>query len=161
MSEPRWLDQQEMATWLPYVKNAARVLAVLDRDLRRRHGISGSDYEVLHHLSEAPAEHLRIGDLAQLVADSNSRMSHRIDRLAGRGLVARHATADDGRGRVIQLTAEGRQVLERAAPEHVALVRRLFVDALTPDELVALAGPLARLSRHLDALPDAADDVPC
>jgi Winged helix DNA-binding domain len=58
-----------------------------------------------------------------------SRLSHQIARMTKRGLVAREECAEDGRGAFVVLTPAGREVVDAAAPMHVATVRRLAIDA--------------------------------
>ncbi|HEX9041038.1 MAG TPA: hypothetical protein VF838_08410 [Trebonia sp.] len=55
-----------------------------------------------------------------------------------RGLVARQPCADDARGALISLTEQGRATLRKAAPSHVASVRRHMIDLLTAEEAAAL-----------------------
>jgi hypothetical protein len=62
-----------------------------------------------------------------------------------RGLVARDFCEDDARGSVVGLTPAGRAAIEKAAPNHVALVRQLFFDPLSHDELDALGAVLDRM----------------
>lgn len=46
------------------------------------------------------------------------------------------------------LTDAGRAVLERAAPGHVALVRKLLIDVLTSEQLTTIADGLGEVSRR-------------
>jgi hypothetical protein len=46
---------------------------------------------------------------------------------------------------VVGLTRAGRAAIEKAAPNHVALVRKLFFDPLSDDELDALGVALNRM----------------
>lgn len=50
----------------------------------------------------------------------------------------------DGRGQFAVLTDEGMAVLERAAPEHVVMVRAAVFDRLTPEQ-VAVFGEVCRI----------------
>jgi hypothetical protein len=57
-------------------------------------------------------------------------------------------------------------LLERAAPDHVGLVRELLFDALTPDQVRALADGLGEASRRMadgpgEASRPTADDRDC
>jgi DNA-binding MarR family transcriptional regulator len=69
-------------------------------------------------------------DLAARALVSRSRLTHTVDRLVTRGYVCRKACEHDRRGVVAVLTADGRSLLEAAAPTHVEDVRRLLVDQL-------------------------------
>jgi DNA-binding MarR family transcriptional regulator len=58
--------------------------------------------------------------------------------MADRGLVKKERCGSDRRGLFVSVTARGRRRLEAAAPGHVATVRRVFIDRLTPKQLDAL-----------------------
>src|SRR5438874_13055986 len=120
----RWLDDEERTTWLAYVRLRQRLEAALAGGLAAD-GVSMPDYEVLVALSQAPGDCLRARDLGAEICWDKSRLSKHLARMAGRGLVERAPAADDARGVLVSLTTRGREVLERAAPNHVELVRRL------------------------------------
>ena len=58
--------------------------------------------------------------------------------MADRGLVKKEKCDSDRRGAYVVVTRRGRTEIEAAAPGHVAAVRRLFVDRLTPSQLDAI-----------------------
>ncbi|MFC8615280.1 MarR family winged helix-turn-helix transcriptional regulator [Micromonospora purpureochromogenes] len=138
MDAPRWLDDREDRAWRGYRRMRRLLDLQLARDLMRDAGLSEPDYDVLSDLSEAPDGRLRLGELADRMLWSRSRLSHHLSRMQQRGLVIREECATDGRGSVVVLTAEGRRAIEAAAPGHVAAVRRHLIDLLKPDELAAL-----------------------
>jgi len=53
-------------------------------------------------------------------------MTKRLDRLERDGLVSRRLSAEDGRGRVVALTAAGRRVIDDAFADHMANEHRLL-----------------------------------
>ncbi|NEE31127.1 MarR family transcriptional regulator, partial [Streptomyces sp. SID7982] len=61
---------------------------------------------------------------------------------------------DDGRGSFVVATPAGYQAIGGAAPLYVEHVRRLFIDALTQDELDTLTRISSRVVAHLEAQPD-------
>ncbi|WP_346536594.1 MarR family transcriptional regulator [Micromonospora sp. DPT] len=138
MDAPRWLDDREDRAWRGYRRMRRLLDLQLARDLMRDAGLSEPDYDVLSDLSEAPDGRLRLGELADRMLWSRSRLSHHLSRMQQRGLVTREECATDGRGSVVVLTVEGRRAIEAAAPGHVAAVRRHLIDLLEPDELAAL-----------------------
>lgn len=69
-----------------------------------------------------------------------------------RGLVLRERSADDRRGAVIGLTARGTELIEAAAPLHLADVRSAFIDQLTAAELAALTAITDKVRARLDKL---------
>jgi DNA-binding MarR family transcriptional regulator len=135
---PRWLDDEEMAAWLPFVRLVTLLPQALDRQLRDEAGIGHVYYQVLAMLSAAPGEELRMSELSRLTGTSPSRLSHAVSALESRGWVERCAAERDGRGQVARLTAEGRAELERTAPGHVGEVRRRVFDRLAPEEVAQL-----------------------
>lgn len=147
-----WLDERELHAWVELIKLSARLVTLSDGALRRDHAITGRDYELLHHLSEADtADGRRIGDLAQVIDDSSSGITHRVNRLAADGFVAKRPDPTDGRARRIHLTDAGRALLRAAAPSHVERVRHWVLDALDGDDLDELARLTGKLNANLRA----------
>jgi len=109
------------------------------RDLLADSGLSDADYMVLVHLSEADGHRIRLTDLATRLNWSKSRLSHQLDRMQARGLVRREECPSDARGTFAVLDACGLAEIERAAPKHVASVRRHLIDVLEPEQLEQLA----------------------
>jgi DNA-binding MarR family transcriptional regulator len=135
--EPRWLTDDEQNAWRAYIRLAKLLMRQLDRDLHP-FGLSMNDYEILVELSEAPGHRLRMTELADLTAQSRSRLSHQITRMEAKGLVRRDACDGDKRGMFAVITPRGMQAIERAAPNHVESVRQHFIDQLSPEQLGAL-----------------------
>jgi DNA-binding MarR family transcriptional regulator len=117
--------------------------------LSAEHGLSIADYEILVQLSENPDRRIRMSDLADRTLSSRSRLTHQCDRLAKRGLITREPCTDDGRGSWAVLTQEGWNTIEGAAPDHVASVRKHFVDVLTTSEFEELGRISRKISEHL------------
>jgi DNA-binding MarR family transcriptional regulator len=145
-----WLSPAEQHAWRAFIRLHQKLGATLSRDLQAHSKLSGADYEILVALTDTPDGGRRFQDLAKAVDWEQSRLSHQIARMAKRGLVAREECAEDGRGVLIVLTSTGREVVEAAAPRHVATVRRLVIDVLSPDELDTLAVLSGRLLDQLD-----------
>jgi DNA-binding MarR family transcriptional regulator len=149
VDDVRWLDEREARAWRGYRRMRALLDLQLARDLARDSALSEADYDVLSTLSETDGHRVRLGDLAAHMLWSRSRLSHHITRMQHRGLVDRTECADDARGSIIVLTAEGLRAIEQAAPDHVASVRRHMIDLLTDDEIAALAALSHRVVDHL------------
>lgn len=127
------LTADEERLWRAWVRLNAQTGTVLQRDLQED-GLSGSDFEVLVHLAEDPDGRARVADLARVLHWERSRLSHHVARMGRRDLVQRVECAEDGRGAFVVLTAAGRTALEQALPGHARSVRRVFFDALGPEE---------------------------
>jgi len=88
--------------------------------------------------------------LAEVTNASLSRLSHLVKRLEGQGLVRREADPTDGRFTNAILTDKGFQALAEAAPGHVAHVRSLVIDVLSPEQLRRLGYATDRIMSRID-----------
>ena len=102
------------------------------------HGLSHPDYLVLTALDEDRDGRRRLVELARDLGWEKSRTSHHVARMCARGLVAKSTCPTDRRGTFVVLTDEGRRARALAAPDYLADVTRLFLDAVTPVQLTAL-----------------------
>jgi DNA-binding MarR family transcriptional regulator len=132
-----WLTDKEQGAWRAYIRLAKMLMRQLDRDLHP-FGLSTNDYEILVELSEAPGTRLRMTELADLTAQSRSRLSHQITRMEAKGLVRRVACDGDKRGTFAMITPRGLAMVERVAPSHLISVREHFIDRISPDNLAML-----------------------
>jgi DNA-binding MarR family transcriptional regulator len=131
----RWLDDEEMTAWRGLVEVFGQVQADLEAELVERFDLTGGDYGVLVVLSEAPAEGLRMCDLATRLHLTPGGLTRRLDGLVSRGLVARVPSTEDRRAVLAVMTEAGRAMLAEAAPVHVDGVRRHLLDFLSRDQL--------------------------
>ncbi len=143
--EPRWLNEAEERTWRAYRRMAIAVQTRTARDLAEL-GLSEPDYEVLSTLSELPGSTSPLHAQAVKMGWSRSRLSRHATRMEARGLIAREPDPDDGRGCLLILAPLGREVLSKAAPEHLASVRRHFTDRLDEADLADLLRIAEKLS---------------
>ena len=116
----------------------ALVSAALARQLARESGLSYPDYLVLVALTDRPDGTMRLFELAGVLGWEKSRLSHHVARMEARGVVKKERCDTDRRGAFVVVTERGRTEIEAAAPGHVAAVRRLFVDRLTPSQLESI-----------------------
>ncbi|HSN44097.1 MAG TPA: MarR family transcriptional regulator [Propionibacteriaceae bacterium] len=132
-----WLSDEQQSIWRAWLLGVARIDDYLDADLRTR-GLDMGEYEILVVLSEAENRSMRMSELADLVHQSRSRLTHTIARMERTGFVVRTAAEDDRRGVIAWLTDDGFALLQGAAPSHVEAVRRIFVDAVRPADFEAI-----------------------
>ncbi|WP_199439948.1 MarR family winged helix-turn-helix transcriptional regulator [Umezawaea beigongshangensis] len=154
MTDDSWLNEDEQRAWRSYLAVQTKLSSRLNAHLQRESGLSGSDYEVLVHLSEAPEGRMRAFELGEATRWEKSRISHHLTRMAGRGLVERQPCAEDSRYADVVLTEAGRTAIVEAAPRHVAHVREWFVDAMSPEELAAFAAACEAVAEKLDSSAD-------
>lgn len=138
-------DEERLEAWRLFLRAHALLVGSLDEDLDTHCHLSLAWYDVLTQLYSAPERRLRMSDLFHAVVISKSGLTRRIDRMVEAGLVARAGCPGDRRGVYAVLTDRGMQVLREAAPVHLAGVRALFLQHLTPDEAAAVTSALSKV----------------
>ncbi len=149
MDTTPWLTAEEDRAWRSWLAMNERLRAQIARDLLVDSRLSDPDYMVLVHLSEADDHRVRMSDLAARLNWSKSRLSHQMARMQARGLVDREECPSDGRGAFAVLQACGLAEIERAAPKHLASVRRHLIDLFDAEELAQLTAICERVVAHL------------
>jgi DNA-binding MarR family transcriptional regulator len=150
MTGTRWLTSTETSMWWGMVDMWRHLDRVMEQQLTAA-GMSRADFEVLAPLSQAAADGLRPKELGALIAWDTSRLAHQLRRMEKRGLVERFECEADGRGTVVILTTAASQLMELAAPGHVDVVRRNFIDLLSPAEIRTLTAVARRVRDHIAA----------
>lgn len=135
-----------LALWRDVQRMHYRLTAILHRELVADVGLTYQDFVILSELSLEPR---RVVDLARALGLEKSRLSHHLDRMQGRNLVARRPAPGDARGALVVTTPHGRRLHERALPKHVARVRRYFGDHVTAAEARALRSVLDKIRSTL------------
>ncbi|MGO3886856.1 MAG: MarR family winged helix-turn-helix transcriptional regulator [Mycetocola sp.] len=108
------------------------------------------EFDVLAALRRAGSPYV-LGPKALLTQTlvSSGTMTARIDRLSERGLVDRRADPSDGRGVLVQMTAEGLDRVDRAITELTA-AEHVLLGGLTAAEGRRLGDLLRKLSLSFD-----------
>jgi DNA-binding MarR family transcriptional regulator len=133
------LAPAEVRAWYAYMKVHLRLRYEMHHQLSAEAGLSLADYDVLVALTSAAGGRMRVSALATRIGWERSRASHHVRRMAARDLVALSAAEGDRRATDVALTDHGWATLHEATPPHVALVRRVFLDALDDERLAAVA----------------------
>lgn len=143
------MDERQSRAWLALVWTTELLPAALDAQLQADAGMTHFEFMVLSTLQQAPGATLQTKELAAAVSATMPRLSRVVGKLAERDLVERVGGADDARIVNVRLTTAGRRDLVRAVPSHLALVRDLVIDRLSPAELDALTAALEPLVDRL------------
>lgn len=124
-----------------------RLAAVLREELvavYQQYGLGEGEFDVLATLRRAGAPYERApGELAEHTMVTTGAMTKRVDRLAEAGLVTRRRSEADGRGRVVALTPQGLDLIDRAMTAHMANEHRLL-EPLTAGDRRQLEALLVR-----------------
>jgi DNA-binding MarR family transcriptional regulator len=147
----KWLTAAELDSWLSVVRLLTWLPWSIDQQLQRDSNLRMVEYQVLAMLSTSPGRTMRMSSLAEVTNASLSRLSHLVKRLEGRRLVRREPDPTDGRFTNAILTEKGFQTIVEAAPRHVAHVRSLVVDVLSPEQLRRLGRDADRIVSRIDS----------
>jgi DNA-binding MarR family transcriptional regulator len=146
----RWLTAEELDAWLSVVRLITWLPWSIDQQLQRDSKLGMVEYQVLAMLSESPERTKRMSSLAEVTNASLSRLSRVVNRLEERGMVRRKPDPTDGRFTNAILTEDGFQALAEAAPGHLAHVRSLVIDVLSPERLRRLGRDADRILSRID-----------
>ncbi|MEU4419748.1 MarR family transcriptional regulator [Actinoplanes sp. NPDC024001] len=145
MAEP--LTEIQLQHWRSFLESSWALHTRLEDELRAATGLSMNDYHVLVVLAEAPGRRIRMGELANRLVLSPSRVTYQINSMIKRGLVRKESCPEDGRGYEAVLTEEGLETLRAAAPAHLTTVRKSFIDQLDDEELAVIGRAFARIRK--------------
>ena len=151
MTDIAWLDAREAAAWRGLQLMQMRLETSLSRQLAAESSLSLQDYVVLVALTDDPEGRMRAFALAQALGWDKTRLSHHLKRMLARGLVARESCTTDRRGHFVTVTEHGRREIAAAAPAHVAMVRSLFLDHVSPEELEVIGAVSRRVLAAIEA----------
>jgi DNA-binding MarR family transcriptional regulator len=139
---------------MPLLATAMWLPSALDQQLETDAGISNFEYGVLAGLSMQEGRTMRMSDLARIANSALPRLSKVVDRLERNEWVSRQPDPADGRSTLVILTDKGTEKVVATAPGHVARVRELVFDRLTPAQVRQLGVIAAKISAA--ARPDVA-----
>ena len=109
------------------------------REAFAAHGLEPSDFDVLSALRRSGEPYqLSPGQLVHQTLVTSGTMTHRVDRLVGKGLVERLPDPADRRGVLVRLSAEGRTSVDGAFSALLSREKELLVglDAASTQHLV-------------------------
>ena len=131
-----------------------RLAVYLDRvrrDAFTAHEIVSWEFDVLAALRRTGDPYrLSPGQLLRETLVTSGTMTNRVDRLAGRGLVARFPDPADRRGVLVELTDFGKHTVDGAL-ETLLKRERALLGSLSAQELAGLSTLLRKLSVSLEA----------
>ena len=143
------------AAWELYFTTTARLTERIEAALKCQSGLSMPEYSVLLMTDRAGEAGIRPSVLAHKVVFSRSRLTHTMKRLESRNLISRRPCQGDGRGGLVFLTDASKRLFDEAAIVQRDVIRRLFLNEITPEEIDMLTGLFSRVSERIN------NDTPC
>ncbi|KQY43890.1 MarR family winged helix-turn-helix transcriptional regulator [Cellulomonas sp. Root137] len=133
---------------------ANRLEFLLGRALAEGTGLSHSLFELLLVVGRAGPGGIAVRDIAQARVLTSGGATRLVDRASAQGLVTRHASPDDGRVQLVELTRRGEELVVAASALHARNIERYLIDVLTPDQAAVFAEAIRTLSKSAaTALP--------
>ncbi len=130
------------------IARLGRATAYIDAAINARlgeFGLSRGSWDVLASLKRSgPPYRLSPTELYLALMRTSGAMTHRLYRLERSGLIRRIPDPQDGRGLLVQLTAEGVELVDQVAPQHLANERSLLT-ALDHHEQAQLTALLRKM----------------
>jgi DNA-binding MarR family transcriptional regulator len=124
-----------------------RLFQELNREEFRPYDLSTPQYAILFHASE---EGVPLSTICHEILADNSNLTRMVDRLEARGLVRRAPDRGDRRVTLVQLTPEGKALIDVLRPRHREYVEERM-GALSPAQVAALHDAMQTLYDSLSA----------
>jgi len=138
-------SKRTQQAWID-LNRAHRLLHERIESALKRAGLPPLDwYDALLELRRERDTGLRQFQLGERVLLSKHNLSRLIDRLQQKGLVRRHACAEDGRGNLIRITAAGERMLEAMWPVYGGVIEASFGARLARGEAEELTRVLGKV----------------
>ena len=156
VDDHEFLDRDEWESWGALMMLNRTVVQALDTELRSRHGLAVTEFDVLITLFNAPDQRLGMSALADRVLLSPAGTTHLVTRLERDGKVRREVDPTDRRKWFTALTPKGDRTLREARRTHNDVLRRTFFSATSPTDRRTLQRVWRRLAaENGDRLPSA------
>lgn len=152
-SSPRQPDATELGAYLALIETSSLLRHAVEQQLKDAGQLSYVQFQLLASLGDAPNGRARMTDLADGVVYSRSGLTYQAQTLEKRGLVTRTPSSDDERSVDVALTADGRALLERVFPGHIAILDDLLLAPLSRRDIESLADILTRARDHMRRTP--------
>lgn len=140
------------ASSLAIVARVTRLARAIDEDAAatlREFNLTDVEFQLLAAIRTAPNCRAAPRTLLQPLMVTSGGLTNRIDRLEAAGWIVRAPNPEDRRGVFLELTPDGRDLVDRVTAAYLENQRELLREALTDGERTRLAPLLRKL---LDSL---------
>ncbi len=142
-------SKNSLRAWLYLMKCAKRIEQEMTSRLRMNYNGSMSRFDLLAHLYLAGSDGLSTTQLANKLLASRGNITRLLDRMKSDNLIIRRANDKDRRVSDITLSAAGRELFDRMAPDHETWSDEMF-GILSDRELDELVRLLRTIHHELD-----------
>lgn len=146
------LDTRRTQAYLALMEASGLLQTLMEEQLRRDGDLSYLQFFLLARLAEAPEGRMRMTDLADTLIHSRSGLSYQATKLETAGLLRREPSPEDERSVTAVITEQGRALLAKVLPGHVAVVQEGMFEALDDRQTDALADAMTAMRDRLRTL---------
>lgn len=150
---PRHPSPTQLDAYFSLIEVSSLLRHTVEQQLKDAGELSYVQFQLLARLGDSPTGSHRMTDLADGVVYSRSGLTYQAQVLEQRGLVTRAPSQEDERGITVTLTDEGRAVLAKVFPGHIAVLDDLFLEPLSDDDVAVLGRVLGRVRDHMRQNP--------
>lgn len=143
-----FMNNTNLNTWHALNKATALINQKLASEIRTKHQIHHSWFDVLRELYIAPDHRLKMNEIADRVVMSGSGLTRLIDRMLEAGLINRELSSQDRRIVVAALTEAGIKKIEEILPQYQAWITENFLEGLAEDEMEVVHSVFSRFLSH-------------
>ncbi|GIO27295.1 MarR family winged helix-turn-helix transcriptional regulator [Ornithinibacillus bavariensis] len=123
-------ENLSLKAFIVLMKASKSVQELIKKDISN-YGMRTSDFEILEVLYHKGK--LTVREVSEAVLINTGSITYVIDKLEKKGLIERNNCKDDRRVVYIQITAEGRKLMDNIFPQHQKVIEALF-DGITEED---------------------------
>lgn len=138
-------ESDAIAAWARLARVSQSLLSAVEADLKAAGYPPLSWYDALLELRRVEPAGLRPYELQREMLLAQYSMSRLTERLLKAGYVAREPAPDDGRGFILHVTDEGKDLLTRMWPVYRQAIRERFALRLSEADIKKLSEILGKL----------------
>jgi DNA-binding MarR family transcriptional regulator len=139
-------DRPSITAWARLMRTSQALLSAVEADLKASGVPSLAWYDVLLELDRAGESGLRPYELQDAVLLAQYNVSRLAERLLKAGYIERLPCPEDGRGHILRVTPDGRQLRRKMWLTYRAAIAERFGEKLDDDDLRQLTAVLGKLS---------------
>lgn len=147
MESPSAAEMFRILTWIGIIEQLQRTRA---ERLLKPLGVTFAEFTMLSHFSHAHPPEKTVTGIAAAMQQLQPAVTKTATKLVAKGFVKASRCAEDGRSKVLTLTAKGLAAFERAVAALGPTIAGSFAGWSAAETAQMFAG-LDRLKRHLDA----------
>jgi DNA-binding MarR family transcriptional regulator len=147
------LDAEQLEVYFALMEVSSLLQHAVELQLRADGGLSWVQFQILAGLNDLPGGCQRMTDIADRVVYSRSGLTYQATQLEKEGLITRTPDVDDERSTNVAISDDGRALVRRVLPGHVAIVRETLLQHLKHRDTATLTNVLGKVRDRMRSAP--------